>query len=908
VGPGDRFDRYEIEERLGQGGMGEVFRARDTKLERRVALKVVRRSPGDSLGTDGAARILREARAAAALNHANAVAIHDVGEVDGVPYIAMELVSGRPLRAFVGDDSTPLDVKIGWLLDVARVLGAAHEKGLVHRDVKPENVMVRDGDRVVKVLDFGIARRVAGGASADSPTAPALQTITQDGVIVGTPLYMAPEQLRNEPIDGRVDQFAWGVMAYELLTGASPWQSPIGSLEVISEILNFTPPPPRDRNPSIPAAMDAAIVRALAKKREDRLSTMEALVRAASGVDSAGAFAPTEALPSGRIDAVISTKRRPRSRWRVLTGAAIPVVAMAVVAITLTRPWKGHAPSPAASAAASASASTKPPPRYVERKLTSLGAGNKLVTFAVSADMRNLLYEDNEGFWIAPLDGGTRREAHLPAELKKLGPPLGLDLLPDGRILLGWDEARGLPLQIVSADGSSATPARAAGSSFQVSLDGRRIAFEHAHVLYVGDLQGGPATKVADLPADSGPRWQWSPDQTRFAFVRASLGMTEFSIVRADGSASRVLLSDPHLSFMSIGSLTWTAPDAVAYFYYEKKTTTLFEQTIDAAGAAVGAPRKLWEAPTKSRGDMFAAEGRFLWMGADAQNDVYVARTSARWDRLEREPSRLTTSDTRDMPVDWLGDGRVLFSSERDGIWRVFAQRTDGTAPELVLARDGARVYGAGVIDGETISAYAVDDTTMRLLRASMSGAITELASVPVEKDKIGNNFICTPCSGGSRPRCVIGAKRDVDIEYSVIDAQTGERSPPFFRMPEQTLKAGCVLSPDGESITLGSDDRFVVVDVRDGKKREVVIQPSMKIVQFARALPDGQSWFVTGMQFGEHQYAWLKVDSRGRATPIRTSDADWMYSPLLAPNQRDVALNILQFNNEIFTLEPAKE
>jgi serine/threonine-protein kinase len=908
VGPGDRFDRYEIEERLGQGGMGEVFRARDTKLERRVALKVVRRGPGDSLGTDGAARILREARAAAALNHANAIAIHDVGEVDGVPFIAMELVSGRPLRAFVGDESTPLEAKIGWLLDVARVLGAAHEKGLVHRDVKPENVMVRDGDRVVKVLDFGIARRVAGAASGDAHTAPALQTITQDGAVVGTPVYMAPEQLRNEPIDGRADQFAWGVMAYEVLTGASPWRSPIGSLEVISEILNFTPPAPRERNGAIPAAMDAAIVRALAKKRDDRFETMEALVRCATGAEAAGAFAPTEALPSGRIAAVLSSKRPPVSPRRAWVGSVIALVAVAAVAIVVARPWRARAPSPAASAAASASASTKPALRYVERKLTTLGAGNKLTTFAVSSDLQSLLYEDDEGIWIAPLDGGARRGAQLPAEVKKLGPPPGLDMLPDGRLLLGWDEERGLPLQIVSADGSSATPARVAGSSFQVSRDGRRIAFEHANVLYIGDLQGGPATKVTDLPPGSRYGWQWSPDQTRFALVRAaSMGVTEFSIVRADGSASRVLSSDSHLSYMSMGALTWTSPDAVAYFYYDKKTTTLFEQAIDAAGAAIGAPRKLWEAPTKSRSSMFAAEGRFLWIGADAQNDVYVGRTSARWDRLDREPSRLTTSDTRDLPSGWLGDGRVLISSERDGIWKVFAQRTDGTAPEVVLARDGMRVYGAGVIDGETIVAAAMDDTTRQLLRATLSGAVTELASMPAQKDKL-DNFVCNPCSGGPRPRCVVGQKHDVDIEYSVVDARTGERSPPFFRMPEQTLKAACVLSPDGETMTLGTDDRFAVIDVRDGKRREIVIQPEMKLVQFARALPDGQGWFVTGMQFGQHTYAWLKVDSRGRATVIRTSDTDWMYSPLLAPNQREVALNILRFDNEIFVLEPAKE
>src|SRR5580700_2244428 len=160
--PGDTFDRYTIEAPLGQGGMGCVYRAHDARLGRRVALKIISDDQRDGhAGAEANARLLREARAAAALDHPNAVSIFDVGEYEGTPFIVMELVPGRTLRGAAGDAPVPAAKCIAELADVARALAAAHKRGLVHRDIKPENVMVRE-DGVVKVLDFGIARRQGG--------------------------------------------------------------------------------------------------------------------------------------------------------------------------------------------------------------------------------------------------------------------------------------------------------------------------------------------------------------------------------------------------------------------------------------------------------------------------------------------------------------------------------------------------------------------------------------------------------------------------------------------------------------------------------------------------------------------------------------------------------------------------
>jgi serine/threonine protein kinase/tetratricopeptide (TPR) repeat protein len=288
--PGETFDRYVIEAAIGEGGMGRVYRARDTKLGRLVALKVLGSTPS-GVSTEGLGRMMREARAAAAFDHPNAVALFDVGEFDGTPFIAMELVEGRSLRAYVGDAGISLTTRIRWLADIARALAAAHRRGLVHRDIKPENVMVRE-DGAVKVLDFGIARRT------HSDQASPVTTLTAAGVVVGTPLYMAPEQIRAIAVDGRTDQFAWGVMAYELLAGELPWEAKSTGLGVVAQILTDDPMPLSDRVADLSSMIAATVMKAMSKSPDNRFPSMEDVVNAIDPHASAPSVTPS----SIRID------------------------------------------------------------------------------------------------------------------------------------------------------------------------------------------------------------------------------------------------------------------------------------------------------------------------------------------------------------------------------------------------------------------------------------------------------------------------------------------------------------------------------------------------------------------------------------------------------------------------------
>jgi len=222
--PGTRLGPYEIVAMLGAGGMGEVWRATDTRLDRDVALKVLPPGLGDD--PERRARFEREAKVLASLNHPHIATLHALEHFDGRHVLVMELVDGEGLDERISRGAIPVDEAMEIALQIADALEAAHEKGIVHRDLKPANVKVR-GDGAVKVLDFGLAKALdpAGGASqadlAHSPTLTA--SATRAGIVLGTAAYMSPEQARGKPVDKRADIWAFGVVLYEMLTGVRPF-------------------------------------------------------------------------------------------------------------------------------------------------------------------------------------------------------------------------------------------------------------------------------------------------------------------------------------------------------------------------------------------------------------------------------------------------------------------------------------------------------------------------------------------------------------------------------------------------------------------------------------------------------------------------------------------------------------
>jgi ABC-type branched-subunit amino acid transport system substrate-binding protein/tRNA A-37 threonylcarbamoyl transferase component Bud32 len=368
--PGEMFDRYMILRHIGRGGMGDVYRAQDTRLHRNVALKILRLDWIDEERSraDTVERMFREARAAAALEHPNVVVIHDVGEVtlEGASrpsyFIAMEYIDGAVLRSFVGKSDVSIEERVRWLVDTGRALGFAHERGIIHRDVKPDNIILR-ADGVVKVLDFGIARR----SQTEMPFGGAqLPTLTEKGTALGTPRYMAPEQMLNEDLDGRADQYAWGLTAYELLAGASPWSGTTDSLQLVAQVLTRAPEPLRARAPEISATIANVIDRALSREREARFPSMAAAVDALSGapgppvtvkVTVPQPLAEAQPVEENTLQGQHSTQRRfvvkPPSRRRLFAFVALGVGSLMVVGLGLrARHATSHAVVPPTAPAA----------------------------------------------------------------------------------------------------------------------------------------------------------------------------------------------------------------------------------------------------------------------------------------------------------------------------------------------------------------------------------------------------------------------------------------------------------------------------------------------------------------------------------------------------------------------------
>jgi hypothetical protein len=285
---GAQLGRYRIIAPLGGGGMGEVYRARDTSLERDVALKII--SEKAAAGPDAARRFAREAQAASALNHPNIVTVFDVGACESGPFLVMELVAGQTLRALLTRQPGAEDVTaIG--RQIARALAVAHGAGIVHRDIKPENVMVRS-DGYVKVLDFGLARVAprTAGPSATTIVAADPHSLHTGDTVMGTAAYLSPEQVRGEPVTSATDVFALGLVFYELATGQHPFAA--GSmLGVIARMVSETPVPPSRVNPALPGAIDALILRMLDKDPHQRPDAAEVDRTLAEAVEGGGATA-----------------------------------------------------------------------------------------------------------------------------------------------------------------------------------------------------------------------------------------------------------------------------------------------------------------------------------------------------------------------------------------------------------------------------------------------------------------------------------------------------------------------------------------------------------------------------------------------------------------------------------------
>src|SRR5262245_54198601 len=377
LSPGSRFGSYEIVALLGAGGMGEVYRARDQRLGRDVAIKIVHAQARTD--ADRRRRFEQEARAAGQLNHPNILVVHDIGVHDDVPYLVSELLEGETLRARLARARLPPATVLDFALQIARGLQAAHDKGIVHRDLKPENLFVTPDGRI-KILDFGLAklREPVTLPAADTATA----QLTEPGLVMGTAGYMSPEQVRGEDVDHRSDLFAFGAIVHEMATGEKAFDGPTGA-DSFSAILTRDPPDAGDRNPAIAPALGRIIRRCLAKSRAARFQSASDLCFAIDSVSQSGSAAVTGAV------APAPTSNRTLRAW-IATGLILGTAAIVALAV-----WPRYFRSGVASAGVLTAAISPP-------------WGSVFGQFAVSPDGRKIAFTstgaDGPRLWVRALD------------------------------------------------------------------------------------------------------------------------------------------------------------------------------------------------------------------------------------------------------------------------------------------------------------------------------------------------------------------------------------------------------------------------------------------------------------------------------------------------------------------------
>jgi predicted Ser/Thr protein kinase len=320
---GKTLGHYQIVEKLGAGGMGEVYKARDTHLDRFVALKIL--PPERVADEDRKRRFVREAKAASALNHPNIIHIYDITSAEGIDFIAMEYVAGKTLDRIVGRKGLGLNEALGYAIPIADALAKAHSAGIVHRDLKPANIMVNE-DGTVKILDFGLAKLTepgGGETSATTETADAgAEAHTEEGMILGTIAYMSPEQAQGKAVDTRSDIFSFGSVLYEMLTGQRAFQGESKAMTLAS-ILQKEPKPLADIIGTVPPEVERALTRCLRKDPQRRWQSMADLKIALQELK--------EEAESGKLSGVApAVARRGVSPWIVLS-LAIGLIAVAAV-------------------------------------------------------------------------------------------------------------------------------------------------------------------------------------------------------------------------------------------------------------------------------------------------------------------------------------------------------------------------------------------------------------------------------------------------------------------------------------------------------------------------------------------------------------------------------------------------
>jgi serine/threonine protein kinase len=879
---GTRLGPYLILAPLGAGGMGEVYRARDGRLERDVAIKVL---PGHlTSDPDARARFEREGRSISRLQHPHICALYDVGHEGGVSYLVMELLHGETIAQRLTRGALSIEETLTYGGQIAGALAHAHENGVIHRDLKASNVILtRDGR--ARVLDFGLA--TFQGAAGDETR----MAVTTTGSIVGTPHYLAPEVLRGAPASPRSDIWALGALLYEMASGTRPFTGRTEP-ELTAAILHDSPAP---LAPRVPPGIKAVILRCLAKDPGQRFATageVRAALEALRG-ESSGAT-PVE------------TRRRSYTSraWRIAL-ALLALLILARSAWLVTR-------------------RSESPRELKQRQLTSNPVEN-IVTFgAISPDGKTLAVVDQKGLWLRSIESGESHPLPLPEGLTATGivfPVVSWD--HDGsRLLLSGTAANKAPEEwIIPVLGGRARKIIPGGYLATFSADGKHIAYVRdgpagSEIWCAGADGDDPKLLAASDTSGAIRTWaSWASNGRRVAYGRVVMrpqGVESYvETCDLEGHRRPVFVESPDQKMHFYAISCWL-PDGRLVFGLSDPGSSQADMNLwwirvdPSSGRSSGAPHRItqWQGLSLLVPASASADGKRLAVGViQYESDVYVGTFMGSASML-KDVKRLTLDDRFDVQPTWAPDGKdILFTSNRNGTYDVFRQPLGATEAEPVVTGPGDQLDphmspdGAWILYRDVRVADKSGSPTARLMRIPAGGGAAEkvMDLEPTASLRV---------TRGPAPLYVIEELSHGHAVFTSIDpirgrgevlanAEIGDGPPAWDPAPDGSALAAVVQSD--------SLPRIEVFPLQGGKRETVRLRRPFYLGSLAWT-SDGRGWIAVGRSEAD---GWRLLHvGRDGSVSLLTPPQFWMYSAEGSPDGHHVAFTNNAGQGNIWMLE----
>ena len=884
---GTIFGNYEILSKIGEGGMGLVYLAKDTKLDRKVALKVL---PKDVVAdNERLKRFEQEARAASALNHPNILTIHEIGDAEGKNYISTEFVDGKTLRQTMNGKGFLLHQAIEIAVQTASALAAAHEAGIIHRDIKPENIMVRK-DGLVKVLDFGLAKlSVSGVSSGGSEDATRAQVKTAPGVIMGTVQYMSPEQTRGKGTDARSDIWSLGCVMYEMFSGRAPFSGE-STADLIAEIVKGYPTPLTKIAGDIPERLDEIVSKTLEKDPDERYQSVKDLLidlrrlkkKLDLDVELDRSNAPTAERRSGPDD--LATRALSVAASDTIAGQATLSGAEAVTS-SIKRHKFGVAAVFVIAAVVLAGfgyglyrflekPQTEQPRAAADLKTQRLTGDGKTRETVISPDGKFLVYKrvenEKESLWIRQIQTNSNVQVVQAGELNEIG---GLAFAPDGSFVYFNAESPGQDeYSIFKVPTLGGSPTRFLSNAWGIafSSDGKQIAFGRFDIaaaetsISIANADGTNERTLATVRGKqfTNTRPAWSPDGKTIAVgigdddllpgPQHKIGL----ISTTDGSISEL----SSRKWAGLSDLVWTpAGDAVLIVATEYIAAP---GQVWEIGYPSGEPRRLTNSLSSYNWISITADGRSISLTeGETKSSIWVSPNTDPNSAKQIMPAK---GDT--WGISWTPDGRIVYVSDQSGDYEIWSMNADGSNAKQLTTDRILKMLPVVSPDGRYI-VYTSAAGGGQLFRIDMSG---------------GNPVQLTSGVGGESPDISIDSKWVLYFTY--IDGKASIVRVPIGGGEPQKLYDGIAIRPryshDGKYFACFALDEknqrwnwIAIVPADGGEAINILeVSPSLNANRGPVWTPDGKG--ITFLEArGEKTNMWVQPIEGGKPKQITNFD-----------------------------------